>query len=212
MYVALTADLFTRADRPLTPPAYRQVCSGSTGHAEAVQLTYQKGSVGYGELVEFFYRTHDPTTLNSQGPDRGSRALLEPSEKRASDGQNTEVASSPIPRSKKTSQRLSPPRFRRSSESGANPPPLVLANDSLKGRPIVTAILPAAEWYDAEEYHQKYCESRSRCKSPELTTLRHLSPPRFSPHSCCIRSDGSEQQPWRVRVPDSPLLLVVGPE
>lgn len=52
---------------------YRQVCSGSTGHAEAVQLTYQKGSVGYGELVEFFYRTHDPTTVNRQGPDRGSR-------------------------------------------------------------------------------------------------------------------------------------------
>lgn len=56
-----------------TNAGYRQVCSGRTGHAEAVQLTYQKGSVGYGELVEFFYRTHDPTTLNAQGPDRGTR-------------------------------------------------------------------------------------------------------------------------------------------
>lgn len=56
--------------------AYRAVCSGSTGHAEAVQLTYQKGSVGYGELVEFFYRTHDPTTLNAQGPDRGTRMSI----------------------------------------------------------------------------------------------------------------------------------------
>lgn len=57
---------------PLTE-AYQQVCSGATQHAEAVRLHYQKGSVGYGELVEFFYRTHDPTTLNSQGPDRGTR-------------------------------------------------------------------------------------------------------------------------------------------
>ena len=58
--------------------AYREVCSGRTGHAEAVQLTYQTGSVGYGELVEFFYRTHDPTTVDRQGPDRGSRKLNEP--------------------------------------------------------------------------------------------------------------------------------------
>jgi peptide-methionine (S)-S-oxide reductase len=56
--------------------AYREVCSGRTGHAEAVQLTYQTGSVGYGELVEFFYRTHDPTTVDRQGPDRGSRESL----------------------------------------------------------------------------------------------------------------------------------------
>jgi len=54
-------------------PAYRQVCSGTTGHAEAVKVTWEKGSVGYGELVEFFFRTHDPTTVDRQGPDRGSR-------------------------------------------------------------------------------------------------------------------------------------------
>ncbi|EJT46102.1 protein-methionine-S-oxide reductase [Trichosporon asahii var. asahii CBS 2479] len=50
-----------------------QVCTGRTNHAEGVRLQYQKGAVGYGELVEFFYRTHDPTTLNSQGPDFGSQ-------------------------------------------------------------------------------------------------------------------------------------------
>lgn len=53
--------------------AYRQVCSGTTGHAEAVKLSYTPGGVGYGELVEFFYRTHDPTTVDRQGPDTGSR-------------------------------------------------------------------------------------------------------------------------------------------
>ncbi|KAJ9094823.1 hypothetical protein QFC20_006801 [Naganishia adeliensis] len=45
----------------------------TTGHAESVKLTYQKGSVGYGELVEFHLRTHDPTTPDRQGPDRGSQ-------------------------------------------------------------------------------------------------------------------------------------------
>jgi len=50
------------------------VCTGETNHAESVRIRYQKGSVGYGELVEFFYRTHDPTTLNSQGRSKGTRA------------------------------------------------------------------------------------------------------------------------------------------
>jgi peptide-methionine (S)-S-oxide reductase len=65
----------TRHWKSLTVSAYREVCSGRTGHAEGVQLTFQTGSVGYGELVEFFYRTHDPTTVDRQGPDRGSRKL-----------------------------------------------------------------------------------------------------------------------------------------
>ncbi|KAK1922297.1 peptide methionine sulfoxide reductase MsrA [Papiliotrema laurentii] len=110
----------------VTNPSYRQVCSGSTGHAEAVQLTYQKGSVGYGELVEFFYRTHDPTTLNSQGPDRGSQ-----------------YRSGIFTHSKE-------------QEDIAKAVTAEVQEKYLKGRPIVTAILPAAEWYDAEEYHQKY--------------------------------------------------------
>lgn len=55
--------------------AYRQVCTGATGHAEAVKVTYQAGSVAYAELVEFFYRTHDPTTVDRQGPDTGTRTL-----------------------------------------------------------------------------------------------------------------------------------------
>lgn len=54
-------------------PAYRAVCTGKTGHAETVKVTYQTGSVAYAELVEFFYRTHDSTTVDQQGPDRGSR-------------------------------------------------------------------------------------------------------------------------------------------
>ncbi len=54
-------------------PSYRQVCSGDTGHAEAVQILYDPNKVRYEELVEFFYAMHDPTTMNRQGPDTGSQ-------------------------------------------------------------------------------------------------------------------------------------------
>ncbi|TPX33977.1 hypothetical protein SmJEL517_g03190 [Synchytrium microbalum] len=54
-------------------PTYRQVCSGDTGHAEVVQIEYDPAKVEYATLVDFFYRTHDPTTLNRQGNDRGTQ-------------------------------------------------------------------------------------------------------------------------------------------
>jgi hypothetical protein len=56
-------------------PNYRQVCSGDTGHAESVRIEFDPSKIAYAELVEFFYRTHDPTTLNRQGADRGTRKL-----------------------------------------------------------------------------------------------------------------------------------------
>lgn len=55
-------------------PSYRAVCSGTTGHAEAVRIEYDPSQVSYAELVEFNYAMHDPTTLNRQGNDRGTRA------------------------------------------------------------------------------------------------------------------------------------------
>ncbi|KAK8853471.1 peptide-methionine (S)-S-oxide reductase [Kwoniella newhampshirensis] len=110
-------------------PSYRQVCTGSTGHAEAVKLTYQKGSVAYAELVEFFYRTHDPTTVDRQGPDRGSQyrsAIFYHSP------EQEEIA-------KKVTAEVQ--------------------EKYLKGRPIVTQIAPAGKWYPGEDYHQEYLDN-----------------------------------------------------
>ncbi|ORY33355.1 peptide methionine sulfoxide reductase MsrA [Naematelia encephala] len=110
-------------------PSYRQVCTGTTGHAEAVLLTYQKGAVGYGELVEFFYRTHDPTTVDRQGPDRGSQyrsAIFyhSPEQKEIAEKVTQEVQ-----------------------------------EKYLKGKPIVTQIVPAGDWWEAEPHHQEYLDN-----------------------------------------------------
>ncbi|KAK4685775.1 peptide-methionine (S)-S-oxide reductase, partial [Tremellales sp. Uapishka_1] len=111
-----------------TPPTYRQVCSGTTGHAEAVRVGYQKGSVGYGELVEFFYRTHDPTTKDRQGPDAGSQyrsAIFYHSP------EQEEVA-------KKVTAEVQ--------------------EKYLKSKKIQTEIAKAGTWYPGEDYHQNYLD------------------------------------------------------
>ncbi|UZW53875.1 peptide-methionine (S)-S-oxide reductase MsrA [Sphingobium sp. JS3065] len=57
----------------LPDPSYEQVCSGATGHAEAIRITYDPAVIGYGDLLDIFFATHDPTTLNRQGNDIGTQ-------------------------------------------------------------------------------------------------------------------------------------------
>jgi len=116
----------------LANPSYRQVCSGTTGHAEAVLVTFDPKQVSYETLLGFFWRMHDPTTRNRQGPDVGSQyrsAIFYYSRKQM----NTALKSKQA--------------FDRSG---------VFKNKT------VTEIVPAARFYDAEEYHQDYFKKNGR--------------------------------------------------
>jgi peptide-methionine (S)-S-oxide reductase len=110
-------------------PAYEQVCSGGTGHAEVVQVMYDPARVTYEELLSVFWSIHNPTQLNRQGPDGGSnyRSVIF-----YHDADQARAA------------RKSRDELQVSGRFGF-------------GR-IVTAIQPAAEFWRAEEYHQQYFE------------------------------------------------------
>ena len=119
-------------------PSYREVCGGRTGHAEVVHLEYDPARISYDQLLEAFWNSHDPTTLNRQGPDVGdqyrSAIFYHSPEQEAA--------------ARTSKERLDAAgRFR---------------------RPIVTAIEPAATFWRAEEYHQRYLEKRgaAACRVP----------------------------------------------
>ena len=113
-------------------PSYEEVCSGRTGHAEAVQIQFDPARVSYERLLDVFWNLHDPTTLNRQGPDVGtqyrSAIYVHDAEQEAA-----AVAS------KERLQRAG--RYR---------------------EPIVTEIVPAGEFTRAEDYHQQYFEKSPR--------------------------------------------------
>jgi peptide-methionine (S)-S-oxide reductase len=117
-------------------PTYEQVCSGATGHAEAVQVVFDPEQVTYEQLLQVFWDNHDPTTLNRQGPDVGA-------------------------------QYRSAIFFHTSEqEQAARASKAKLEQSGKYGRPIVTQIVPATEFYRAEEYHQQYLAKRgvASCK------------------------------------------------
>jgi peptide-methionine (S)-S-oxide reductase len=112
----------------LANPTYQDVCTGRTGHAEVVEITYDPERVPYEDLLNVFWVSHDPTTLNRQGPDRGTQyrsAIFYYDE-----GQKNAALA---------------------SKEKWN------ATDRFGGR-IVTEITPATTFYRAEEYHQRYLE------------------------------------------------------
>ena len=107
-------------------PTYDEVCSGQTGHAEVVQITYDADVISYEELLEVFWQTHDPTTLNRQGNDTGTQyrsVIFYHSERQ---------------------RELAEHCKEKLKRSGA------FAN------PIVTQISPYSEFYSAEDYHHDY--------------------------------------------------------
>ncbi len=111
-------------------PTYEQVCSGRTGHAEAVEVVYDPTQVTYDELLEAFWDNHDPTTPNRQGPDVGEQY-------RSAVFFHT------------------PEQERKASATKAS----LDASGRFK-RPIVTEITAAGPFHRAEDYHQRYLEKR----------------------------------------------------
>ncbi|KAH6912254.1 peptide methionine sulfoxide reductase [Coprinopsis sp. MPI-PUGE-AT-0042] len=123
-----TAVGYTGGKESSSDPSYRAVCTGSTGHAEAVRIEFDPTVVTYDTLVEFFYRTHDPTTLNRQGGDVGTQyrsAIFYNSE------EQERIA-------KRVTEEVQEKHFT----------PI--------GKQIATEIVAAGKWWDAEDYHQLY--------------------------------------------------------
>jgi peptide-methionine (S)-S-oxide reductase len=129
-------------------PTYEDVCTGRTGHAEVVQVTFDPTAISYRELVEIFFAFHDPTTLNRQGPDTGTQyrsAIFYANEVQAATAR--EVIAE-------------------------------LEAKRLFGAPIVTEVTPLGAFYPAEEYHQQYFQrhpERMYCQAmiaPKVAKLR----------------------------------------
>jgi len=129
-------------------PSYEQVCTGTTGHAEVVQITFDPEKMGYRELLEIFFTIHDPTTLNRQGGDVGT--------------QYRSVIFYHTPKQQVVAKEL----IEKLGASG------------IWENPIITAVEKHQGFYPAEEYHQEYYRrnrERPYCQAvitPKLAKLR----------------------------------------
>ena len=137
-------------------PSYEQVCSGTTGHAEVIRITFDPGTISYADLLRIFFATHDPTTLNRQGADVGTqyRSVIFPH---------------------------SPAQERVAREVIGQ-----LESEQLFDDPIVTTIEPEAEFFPAEAYHHQYYRTNPRqgyCQvviAPKLAKFRQQFAERLS--------------------------------
>ena len=112
-------------------PTYTQVCGGNTGHAESIEITFDPKQISYETLLRLFWENHDPTTMNEQGPDIGE-------------------------------QYRSVVFYHGGAQKEAALHMKNELEDSKKYKhPIVTQIIPAETFYEAEDYHQKYFEKQA---------------------------------------------------
>jgi peptide-methionine (S)-S-oxide reductase len=129
-------------------PTYKDICTGETGHAEAIQITFNPNEVAYEDLLEVFFATHDPTTLNRQGADVGTQYRSEIFYH--SEAQKTKA------------------------ENYIQ----LLEKEKLYDKKVVTKVSSATIFYEAEEYHQNYYNQNSSqgyCQmviAPKLEKLR----------------------------------------
>lgn len=113
-------------------PSYYDVCSGRTGHAESLLIAFDPDKVTYKQLVEYFFRMHDPTTMNRQGADTGTQyrsAIFAETDEQ---------------------------------EKEANEIKKKVGEQWYKGKPISTEIRRATQWYDAEDMHQDYIHEQEK--------------------------------------------------
>ena len=131
-------------------PTYEQVCTGATGHAEVIQVTYDPAVVTYPELLHVFWRSHDPTTLNQQGNDHGP--------------QYRSVVFAHTDRQRELAE-----LYKRKIDAAG-----------VYRDPVVTEIVPFVAFYPAEAYHQNYFETNPRkpyCRAiigPKLDKLKQV--------------------------------------
>jgi peptide-methionine (S)-S-oxide reductase len=107
-------------------PSYKEVCNGTTGHAEVIQVTFDPAKISYDELLEVYWKTHDPTTMNRQGNDIGT--------------QYRSVIFYHTEEQKKLAEKYK----KELNEAKAYP------------NPVITEITPFTAFYPAEDYHQNY--------------------------------------------------------
>ena len=129
-------------------PTYKDICTGETGHAEAIQITYNPNEVAYEDLLEVFFGTHDPTTLNRQGADVGTQY-------------RSEIFYHSEAQKDKAEKYIS-----------------LIGSEKLYDKEIVTKVSKATFFYPAEEYHQNYYNQNAEqgyCQmviAPKLEKLR----------------------------------------
>jgi len=126
-------------------PTYEQVCSGRTGHAEVIRIEFDPAAISFRDLMTVFFATHDPTTLNRQGNDVGTQYRSAIFYANEQQKQEAEAFIKEL-------------------------------NDSKAfGKPVVTAVEPLGEYYEAEDYHQKYYAN-----NPYQPYCQYMIPPKLT--------------------------------